>query len=392
MTVTATGFQAPTRAELVLLLREAYQRSVREIEGNPALELDYSSDTFLGNLTLVFGTLLGDRAEAGQAAYDARNPNNAEGVNLDDICAITKVYRKAATRSSAFVLFTGTPGTRVPEGFLVEGGGTSGRARWSLVDETTIPSEGFFVGLVSCTETGRVVAFAGDIDAIVNPLEGLESVSNPSGASAGRPEETDAQLRRRRLVSTVGGSGIGSVLSAVLALPFVDSAAAVENDTSLDQTVQGVTLEPHSFAVVVTPSTLTPSQVRTLAATIYRTAPCGIQSIGSFSALVTGRDGFTKTVRYSFATVLSVAAVVGIRAFPGFDKAAVASEAKAVVAARFTDLWVGDSVNHLDALGDLSRVAGLQKATLTFNGVADDVEPTAVQVAALAGPVSAVFI
>ena len=385
--LTAAGYEAPTFNEILVLIRADYQAELRRIEGLPGLVIDFDADTFLGIMTGVVARRLASLSEASQGVYDAWNVNNATGIQLDDLASMAGVPRKGARPSTAVVLITGTVGTVLARGLEVEGGGVDGKARWGLVDTTTIGAGGIGAALVEAVVPGPVVAIADQITKIVSPVEGWDSVSNTGNAIVGRDRETDSELRLRRAESLQigGGRSLAAIRANVLALPFVNSAAVVENATSVDRTVQGLSLPPHSFAAVVAPSTLSVSETKRIMEVLYALSPTGIQSVGDIASTVTGADGFAKAVAFYYAGELPVTVTISLEPRPGFSVAGIAEEVKPLIVAYFAALRVGECVERLEIFGLLAQVAGIKKASVALNTLDLDIEPLITQVARLSG-------
>ena len=143
----------------------------------------------------------------------------------------------------------------------------------------------------------------GTVTAITSPVSGWLSVNNPplgnapnsSQSQAGAAEETDAaySLRQSQDVSGQGGDTASSLaaqlneLGAAQVPPIALVATVLENKTNSLQTMNGLTLPPHSFApVVYAPETTwqtTTAGGQAIAAVIYKNKPPGISSYGSLT-------------------------------------------------------------------------------------------------------------
>jgi uncharacterized phage protein gp47/JayE len=380
--LTSAGYTPIRSAEYLTITREAIAAELTA--AGVTAEIDWSADVVLGSITSVVAACLGRLGETAQAVYDARSPNNATGAQQDDLCTIVGVSRLDATYSTAAVTLTGTSGTVIPAGAVVSGGGPDGLARWTLDASVTLAS-GTGSGTVTAQDVGAIVAAIGEIDAITTPVSGWTAVTNAAAAVTGRDIETDAALRlRRQQALRVAGTGSAAAMrSGLIALDFIEAAIVVENTLDVAATVSGVTLEPRSVGVILWPSSLTTAQREAVAAVIYRRLPVGIETNGAQSATVTGADGRSKTVRWAYASTLTVNVVATLVLASGYAIGDVDDLVEDAVTAYFLSATVGGYIDDQDVEEYVrAEVEGIRRITVTLNGAAT-VEPTANQIAAI---------
>lgn len=359
-----------------------------DVEAELGTPIAWDVDTVWGTLAVVVAARVGSVWELLQAIYDAGSINGATGQQLDDLCALVGVTRRAATFSQAIVTLTGTAGTFISAGSLVEGGGADDRARWAIADDVTIGGGGTVSAVVVAEDAGAVVASTGQIDRIVTVVSGWTAVTNAAPASTGLDVESDADLRARRAASLQSGGArtIAGLRADLLALDGVQAAVVVDNPTATAATVEGVALDPHSFAAVVYPDTLTATQTEAVARAIYAHTPEGIASVGDEAAEVTDASGFTRTVRWSYATAVDVPVAVEVVLDTGYALADVSDAVEAAVERYFAGLRVGDDARLLRVLAAVA-VEGVVGATVTLDGTAADVDVDLTQIARLDGVV-----
>lgn len=104
---TDKGYVAPRAAEYLSHIRDRY-------EALTGLQVDWSRDTFLGQISALMAQQLGDLAESAQGLYDAFNVNNAQGLHLDSLAMIVGVRRNEATYSTALIRVRGEVDTFIP--------------------------------------------------------------------------------------------------------------------------------------------------------------------------------------------------------------------------------------------------------------------------------------
>lgn len=183
------------------------------------------------------------------AAYRSKDPASAVGEALNDIGSISGVPRQLATYSVAPITITGTPTRIIPAGVSVVRSRTDNTS-WTLNSDIVIGAGGSGIGFVTCTTAGRVVAGAGELTVIGTPTAGWSSVTNPTAATQGQPEETDAEyrLRRSESVSKPGSNMVDNMIANVGAVKTVTSVKVYEN--YLD-TVDVNGIPGHSLAIIV---------------------------------------------------------------------------------------------------------------------------------------------
>jgi uncharacterized phage protein gp47/JayE len=346
------------------------------------VDVDFARDTALGSIFAVVADRLGDLAEGTQALYDAFDPANAEGVQLDNIGAITGNPRQAATASTVTLTLSGTPGTVIPAGSIVEGGGTFDDARWTIdAPGFTIGGGGTVTATATCTVTGATVATSSTITEIITQISGWTGVTNPAAAVPGQPYEVDADYRIRRAASlqTSNGPSIPALRSSLLALDYLDAAVVIDNDTDGVVVTSGVTLQAHSVAVIVHPAGLSGAQEIEIAETIYLQLATGVWTNGTVTHVVTGTDGSTKTIRFDYAADVAVNVVIVLTMATGFSAAEAIAAVTTAVTDYFAGLAVGASARRLEIFGLVDTVPGVVAATLTLNGGGSDVTPTLAQ-------------
>jgi hypothetical protein len=261
-----------------------------------------------------FVGILADREtdlwQLGQALYDAVFPDGSTGASQDRVCALTGIFRKAATYSEVQLTLTGTPSTVVPTG-----------------TKMSSPATGFQVAtLAPCTLVGGVGSVAAravlsgpelfpalTVTRIDTPVAGLTASTNPlDGYKVGSLLESDATLRLRREASlrAMGGGSIDAIRARLLEVPNVVEASVFENVT--DATDSNGILA-HGFEAVVDGGLDVD-----VATSILATKPVGIPACGTTTLVVNDSNGFGHTIGFSRPVELDIfiAAVVLFRGVP----------------------------------------------------------------------------
>jgi len=380
--LTDDGYVAPRAADFLTEIRDEYEASLIAL-GLPS-DIDWVRDVFLGTITANMAARLGSLGSGSEALYGVFDVANATGLGLDNLALIVGVRRIEATYSQALATFTGTAGTAVLTGDLVEGGGTDDDQRWTITEDTVIGGGGTVDVIVRATAKGAVVATTAQIDELVIVRSGLTSVTNAAAATTGDARETDTELRKRRQESLAigGGRNRESLRAQLTQLAAVTAAVVVDNDTLIATVVDGLVLEPKSVSVVLYPSTLTTAQQEAVALIIYDQVADGIYINGSdIEATVTGFDSAEKIVRWDWASPTTVNVQTTVTLDTGYALGDVEAQIQAHVADYFATLGVGDDVRTLPMLALVATVEGVLGASMALNGGAADIAVTLAQIA-----------
>ncbi|EIX9048187.1 TPA: baseplate J/gp47 family protein [Klebsiella oxytoca] len=181
-------------------------------------------------------------------AYHSVDPNAAMGQALNRIAAFAGIRRQAESYSTDTVQFAGDPLIEVPAGTRVRHRitGTLWQTDSSVVTDTTGAAT---IG-VTCTTPGANGANPGTLTIIATPVARIQSVTNTTGASLGKVEESNNAFRYRRnqSVALPGNNQIDNIDAALKNLPGVKQVKIYENvdDDPDENGVYG-----HSMAIFV---------------------------------------------------------------------------------------------------------------------------------------------
>ena len=367
------GYTAPRAADVRALMQS--QLATRLAAAGLSSDIDWDADVLLSMIVDVMAERIGSISDATQALYDAWNVNSATAAFLDNLCLIVGTTRIPATYSTCTVTLTGTSGTIIPAGKLIQGGGPAGTSRWATTSDVTL-SGGTGSVVVQAQDAGAIDADAASLTTIVTPVSGWTAVTNAAPATPGEPRETDAALRLRRQQSlqVAGSRSLAALRANLLALDGIQSVVVVENTEPTTETVSGISLTAHSVGIVVYPSTLTTAQKTAMVEAIYGIVPAGIATNGAQSATVTGGDGFAKTIQWAWATTTTVNVVTTVILEAGYELEDVEADIQAAVEDLFLALAIGQPAYNSDVViaarttAELTPRPGVKQATATLNG------------------------
>jgi uncharacterized phage protein gp47/JayE len=340
--LTSTGFVIPT----IVDLRD-------EIEG--LLRAKFGASLPLGDGTLL-GFMIGILCERlvllwelTQGAWSALDPDQAQGVALEALALLTGTFRLAAASSTVIETLCGDPGTVVASGFAVStlstgvrfasvltstlvsvpawlpstayvvgdrrtnGGnmyrcsvaGVSAGSGGPVAGSNPVPADGGvtwqYIGEgtafadvpMASSDKGTIVAVAGDLNQIANPLGGLNTATNLLDATSGRLLQSDQDLRLLRTseLASDGNSPPDAILAKLLKIDGVTAAKVFYNPTDI---VDADGLDPHCVEILVQGGA-----DQDIWNVLWTCVAGGINTKGTEVGTVVDSEGTNQTLRFS---------------------------------------------------------------------------------------------
>ncbi len=272
-----------------------------DIHGNVSSTLNLSSTSALGQYKGSTASQLRQVWEALQSLWASWDPRQATGAALDRLGALVGATRRPATYSVVTMTLDLDAGVYSPGSLIVSKVGDS-TARFSNVDTITAPGGSTAGHEFRAEDTGPVVAEAGLLTVIANPITGFNSATNPADAIAGDPIESNAAFRRRRELELAlkGSTTVDAIRADLLqvtdeaGVPLFDFVSVIEND---QDNYDGDGRPPHSFETLVVGGS-----DAEVAAAILAAKPAGIQAYGLESEVVTDSQNNPHTIGFSRPT------------------------------------------------------------------------------------------
>jgi len=248
--VDSSGLTIPTYIDI----RDSLIEEFKNIYGQDCyLEEDAADYQWI----CIIALRMYDMLSSVQLAYNNRGPQTAVGSGLDQVVKLNGITRKAATYSTCDVVLTGTIGTVITDGAVVDESGYV----WDLPATVTLvstgsPATGQATVTATCRTIGAISALPGDITAISTPTAGWTSVTNLTAAAVGAVVETDVELRDRQTLSVLRPSTdlLGGTIAAIASIEEVTRYNVLENATN-EEDMYGN--PPHSITCVVEGGTTT---------------------------------------------------------------------------------------------------------------------------------------
>lgn len=305
------------------------------------------------------------------SVHSAFSPDQASGMDLVQIAALTGTNALIPTPSTVLETCTGTPGTVLPSGRQVNvqaTGSTFQTAANATIAALTAWAQSTLYSLVgtrrsangnsyqltvagtssnvgtgpsgtgsaivdgTCTweflgngtgavdvvmnsvENGNIVAAPGTLTLIQTPVAGWSSATNLLAATPGAQAEADAIFRARREAELHGPglAAVEAILAAVLKVSGVTAATVFENVTD---STNSDGMPPHSVEVLAQ-GTFTPL---TLCTAIFQSVAAGIATTGNQAPVtVTDSQGITHAIAFSEPVDVDIWVIVNLTADPRF--------------------------------------------------------------------------
>ncbi len=324
-----TGLHIPTYADRLEALLSAY----RSIFGAEA-SLSESSPDY--QLLSVFARALDDFSALLVSFFSSGNPNYASGAALDLLLPLQALTRAGATHSTAILTLTGTPDAvlsaapRVLDdaGFI-----------WACAEGIHLDAEGTARIDAVCETPGAISAPAHSICHLVSPIDNLIAITNPAAAIPGLEAETDASARSRMRLAASAPSltGLESMRSEILKLPYAKDCRIYVNDTDTADAEKGI--PAHSICVVSQGGSK--AQIGEI---IFRKKAPGIGTWGNQIVNVTDSFGFTHEVCFKRASTRYFTLNIYITPREGFDEASLVPAIREKIKDYISGLGIGEDL------------------------------------------------
>ena len=278
------------------LYSEALQERITRAKRVFGVNIDTSETSFLGKF---IRNAAWDEAilwEEIEKVYFSAYVNYAEGSDLDSVGQYLTITRRPAVKAKGIVKITGKDGTLIPRGFRVA---TESGQIYETLDFAEIKNGSAEVVVRSITAGKIANALAGEVNSIVNPTFGIESVTNPEVIEGGLDLETDEEFRERykKSYSRAGGSTVPALTAAILDIDDVVDAEVRENFTMVE--VDGI--PPKAIACFVFGGS-----DDEIAQTIYDNKPAGIEAFGQIYKYIEDKKGFKHKIGFTRAKTQEV--------------------------------------------------------------------------------------
>jgi uncharacterized phage protein gp47/JayE len=362
--LTAEGFVRKSYDDYLAEL----EQTARELFGDDA-NLDEKGP--LGKFIRLQAYARAEENELAEAVYLSGSVDNAEDIALDYVVKNAGLVRLQATKATAPVNLTVTPGKTISAGLIVE---TSGGIQFVTTADVTDTDNN---GIISTTVEAVVAGISGNVPAntitVINtPVAGLSAVTNTDAATGGSDKETDKELRDRH--ADIGANSLSSTVNGIRSTILndvvdVQSVVIIENAGS---SVDGSGRPANSFETIVYGGL-----AADIAKAVLKAKPAGIQAYGTTTQTVVDDSGNNQTIKFTFATGVNVWVKVDVTtdaSYPSNGDALVKTEVIKYIGGTDADgtkyggLGMGQSVTNSQlVMAILKNVPGVSDAVITFS-------------------------
>lgn len=238
--IDADGVQVQTFEEIYDQLVAQYKL----IYGN---DINTEVDSPDGQRIAIEAKALLDLQTYGAIMYNEMDPDLADGLSLERLIKLSGIQRRPSSLSQVDVDINTDRSLTLAAGYKVE----DDIGQIWITDSSFPLVSGVNTVTLFAENFGAVEGLANTITEPVTIIAGILSVNNPLAATVGQNEETDAELRVRRILSlkNPATSTTGGLFSVLGNLPNVTALQIYENDTDFYDNV--LLLEAHSLWIVI---------------------------------------------------------------------------------------------------------------------------------------------
>ena len=277
--LTELGFRRPSYTEIL----DGFEYQAREKFTSDGKTPNLTVRSPLGMFLRIWAWITNLLFQLLEDVYNSQFIDTAVGNSLYQLGRIIGLKLLPAQRSAGYIQIAGSAGVTIPEGFLV---GTISNIQYAVMTKGTIGDSGTVTLPIQCVDMGPMGnVHENSINQIINPVIGVQSVTNPKATDGGRDKETDAQFRDRyyKSVDFAGGVNVDAIRAEILqTAEGVLSAKVYENCSDYEDEFG---LPPHSIEAVVYAG-----MDSDIANAIYRRKAAGIQTYGNTVCPVVSKE------------------------------------------------------------------------------------------------------
>lgn len=241
--INDTGVIPKTLTEYQTDLRTAFRAAFGE-----SIDLDAKSPQgqFVDSLALSFS----QSDDSIVSVAGAVNIFRAFKAQLEGLASLLGISINEAESTIVTVSLGGTPATIIPAGSRAR---SDAGDLYSLDEDTQLDGGGIASAAMSAIETGPIELLTGELTSVVDVVPGWETINNPAAGVTGRNIESDPVYRQRYFTELFRNalSVLDSVISKISEQDNVIEVIGVENDTDSPVTIQNISIDAHSIAMVV---------------------------------------------------------------------------------------------------------------------------------------------
>lgn len=303
--------------------------------------------------------------ELAEDVYFSSFVDYSEGVSLDGVGKYISISRAPATPARGEITVSGTDGTVIPRGFRVADEKVS--TIYITLERAEIAGGSVDISVESVDRGRDQNLPASTLVKMVNPISGVDSITNSAATEGGRDVELDPDFRERyyRSGAKGGSSTRVSVEAALLDVEGVVDAHVIENDT-MDPIG---TIPPKSLAPFVLGGV-----DEDLARTILESKAGGIRSYGTTEVTIDDSKGVPHTIGFTRPSVIDIYVNITLSKGDGYpgDEAVTESVLRYIGGTDETGfnhkgLGLGDDVIAAKVLSSVMCLIGISDAAVELS-------------------------
>jgi hypothetical protein len=301
--LTPSGLETETESQV----KEKRTALLRSVFG---VNLDTSTSSIIGQDVNINSEIEARAQQITLDVYNSMDPNSAQGVYLDRLASLTGSVRDPATNSTVEGVLTFSGAGTVTNGTLIEN--SDNGTQWQAIGGPYVAAgPGTIDATFSAVDTGPILANMGTTWAIVTPVVGLDSFTNPTDdAQVGQDQQTDAQFRVSRQVELYSrGQGPLLTISAVVSrVPGVVTARTYHNPIRQPADDDGIPFKAFNVVVETNPSIPDAALEQSIGDAIFSAMGAGGEAYGTdHNVDVTDVEGGTHpNIRFDRISLIDV--------------------------------------------------------------------------------------
>lgn len=242
-TIDDTGVIPTTLSEYQILLQTAFKAAFGE-------GIDVSSKSPQGQFIDSLALSMSQSDDTVISVSGAVNIFRAFASQLEGQAALLGIPKKKAEPTVVTVALGGSPGAPIIAGSRAR---SDAGDLYALDEDTQLDAFGVASATMSAVETGPIELLAGQLSSVVDVVPGWETITNPADGATGRDIESDSAYRQRYFTELFRNalSVLDAMVSVISEQDGVIEVIGYENDTDSSITIQNVSIDPHSIAMVV---------------------------------------------------------------------------------------------------------------------------------------------
>lgn len=263
-------------------IRDSIAEKYKEIYGSDIVISDTCADgIFINEMALMFNNIF----QSFKIFYDNMKLETASGTYLDNLCALSNIYRYSATKSAAQLIVTNVGDSPI-KGSLDFVDVNGQEWVWDNTDRETIEPGSKKNIIVKCKKYGEIKAKAGTIRNLINSNLAVTIVQE-SDAVPGYGEEEDYSLRmRKKQYNLVGAtSTLESLYNELYRLDGIEDIYIYNNNSDSEKILSdGAKILGHDIYIAIRQRYEGVISDRRIADIIYNYLTPGIRSYFSVSS------------------------------------------------------------------------------------------------------------